>query len=107
MANAIVGVLKDIFQQGLTFLGHDRDHLPNWKPAMISIVVVLLAVVTMVRWGSGCATVTRGAGAHGCHGFADAAVKRCPGFDGEVLRPGGGRGQTAPPEQRMPSSTRP
>ncbi len=52
MANAIAGVLKDIFQQGLTFLAMIGVIVyQNWKLAMISIVVVPLAVVTMVRMG--------------------------------------------------------
>jgi subfamily B ATP-binding cassette protein MsbA len=52
MANAIAGVLKDLFQQGLTFLAMIGVIVyQNWKLAMISIVVVPLAVVTMVRMG--------------------------------------------------------
>jgi subfamily B ATP-binding cassette protein MsbA len=52
MANAIAGVLKDLFQQGLTFLAMIGVIVyQNWKLAMISIVVVPLAVTTMVRMG--------------------------------------------------------
>jgi subfamily B ATP-binding cassette protein MsbA len=52
MANAIAGVLKDIFQQGLTFLAMlGVIFYQHWKLAMISVVVVPLAVITMVRMG--------------------------------------------------------
>jgi len=52
MANAVAGVLKDIFQQGLTFLAMmGVIFYQNWQLAGLSIVVVPLAVVTMVRMG--------------------------------------------------------
>ncbi len=52
MANAIAGVLKDIFQQGLTFLAMLGVILyQNWKLAGLSFVVIPLAVVTMMRMG--------------------------------------------------------
>ncbi|MGH7251553.1 MAG: lipid A export permease/ATP-binding protein MsbA [Nitrospiraceae bacterium] len=52
MANAVTGVLKDIFQQGLTFLAMIAVifHM-NWKLAAVSIIVVPLSVHTMVRMG--------------------------------------------------------
>ncbi|HJT22220.1 MAG TPA: lipid A export permease/ATP-binding protein MsbA [Nitrospira sp.] len=52
MANAVAGVLKDIFQQGLTFLAMMAViFYQNWQLAGLSIVVIPLAVVTMVRMG--------------------------------------------------------
>jgi subfamily B ATP-binding cassette protein MsbA len=52
MANAVAGVLKDIFQQGLTFLAMlGVIFYQNWQLAGLSIVVIPLAVVTMVRMG--------------------------------------------------------
>src|SRR5512146_751562 len=52
MANAVAGVLKDIFQQGLTFLAMmGVIFYQNWKLAGLSVIVVPLAVVTMVRMG--------------------------------------------------------
>jgi subfamily B ATP-binding cassette protein MsbA len=52
MANAIAGVLKDLFQQGLTFVAMIGVIIyQNWKLAMVSIIVVPLSVVTMVRMG--------------------------------------------------------
>ena len=52
MANAIAGVLKDLFQQGLTFLAMMGVIVyQNWKLAMVSMVVVPLSVYTMVRMG--------------------------------------------------------
>lgn len=52
MANAIAGVLKDLFQQGLTFLAMIGVIVyQNWKLAMVSMIVVPLSVVTMVRMG--------------------------------------------------------
>ena len=52
MANAVAGVLKDIFQQGLTFLAMlGVIFYQNWQLAGLSIVIVPLAVVTMVRMG--------------------------------------------------------
>ena len=52
MANAVTGVLKDVFQHGLTFLAmFGVIFYQNWKLAALSIVVVPLSVVTMVRMG--------------------------------------------------------
>jgi subfamily B ATP-binding cassette protein MsbA len=52
MANAVAGVLKDLFQQGLTFLAMIGVIVyQNWKLAMVSMIVVPLSVVTMVRMG--------------------------------------------------------
>ncbi|SLM46186.1 fused lipid transporter subunits of ABC superfamily: membrane component; ATP-binding component [Nitrospira japonica] len=52
MANAVAGVLKDIFQQGLTFLAMlGVIFYQNWQLAGLSIVVIPLAVVTTVRMG--------------------------------------------------------
>jgi subfamily B ATP-binding cassette protein MsbA len=52
MANAVAGVLKDIFQQGLTFLAMlGVIFYQNWQLAMLSIVVVPLAAVTTLRMG--------------------------------------------------------
>ncbi len=52
MANAVSGVLKDVFQHGLTFLAMlGVSFYQNWKLAALSIVVVPLSVVTMVRMG--------------------------------------------------------
>ncbi len=52
MANAIAGVLKDIFQQGLTFLAMlGVIFYQNWKLAGLSVIVIPLSVVTMLRMG--------------------------------------------------------
>jgi len=52
MANAIAGVLKDVFQQGLTFLVMlGVIFYQNWKLGGMSIIVIPLAVVTMMRMG--------------------------------------------------------
>ena len=52
MANAVAGVLKDIFQQGLTFLAMlGVIFYQNWRLAALSIVVVPLSAYTMVRMG--------------------------------------------------------
>ena len=52
MANAIAGVLKDIFQQGLTFLAMlGVIFYQNWKLGSLSMIVIPLAAVTMVRMG--------------------------------------------------------
>ncbi|GIW55097.1 MAG: lipid A export permease/ATP-binding protein MsbA [Nitrospiraceae bacterium] len=52
MANAVAGVLKDIFQQGLTFLAMlGVIFYQNWELAALSIVVIPLSVYTMVRMG--------------------------------------------------------
>ena len=50
MANAVAGVLKDLFQQGLTFLAMIGVIIyQNWKLAAVSMIVVPLSVVTMAR----------------------------------------------------------
>ena len=52
MANAVAGVLKDVFQQGLTFvvmLG--VIFYQNWKLGGMSVIVIPLTVVTMMRMG--------------------------------------------------------
>jgi subfamily B ATP-binding cassette protein MsbA len=52
MANAIAGVLKDVFQQGLTFLAMlGVIFYQNWRLGALSIVIIPLAVVTMLRVG--------------------------------------------------------
>ncbi|MDH4185768.1 MAG: lipid A export permease/ATP-binding protein MsbA [Nitrospira sp.] len=52
MANAVAGVLKDIFQQGLTFLAMmGVIFYQNWRLAGLSMIVIPLAVFTMVRMG--------------------------------------------------------
>jgi ATP-binding cassette, subfamily B, bacterial MsbA len=52
MANAIAGVLKDIFQQGLTFLVMlGVIFYQNWKLGSLALIVMPLAGVTMVRMG--------------------------------------------------------
>ncbi|HSF70336.1 MAG TPA: lipid A export permease/ATP-binding protein MsbA [Nitrospira sp.] len=52
MANAIAGVLKDVFQQGLTFLAMlGVIFYQNWKLGGMSVIVIPLAVVTMMRMG--------------------------------------------------------
>lgn len=52
MANAVAGVLKDVFQQGLTFLAMmGVIFYQNWRLAGLSVIVIPLAVFTMVRMG--------------------------------------------------------
>lgn len=52
MANAVAGVLKDLFQQGLTFLAMmGVIFYQNWKLATVSVVVVPISVTVMVRMG--------------------------------------------------------
>ena len=52
MANAIAGVLKDVFQQGLTFLAMlGVIFYQNWRLGGLSVVVIPLAVITMMRMG--------------------------------------------------------
>jgi len=52
MANAVAGVLKDIFQQGLTFLAMmGVIFYQNWRLGGLSVIVIPLAVFTMVRMG--------------------------------------------------------
>lgn len=52
MANAVAGVLKDIFQQGLTFLAMmGVIFYQNWRLAAVSLVIVPGSVYSMVRMG--------------------------------------------------------
>ncbi|WP_447973297.1 lipid A export permease/ATP-binding protein MsbA [Nitrospira sp. Kam-Ns4a] len=52
MANAVGGVLKDVFQQGLTFLAMVAViFYQNWKLAAVSAIVVPLSAHTMLRMG--------------------------------------------------------
>ena len=52
MANAVAGVLKDVFQQGLTFLAMLGVIIyQNWRLGAVSVIVVPLAVLTMTRMG--------------------------------------------------------
>lgn len=52
MANAVAGVLKDIFQQGLTFLAMmGVIFYQNWRLAGLSVIIIPLAAFTMVRMG--------------------------------------------------------
>ena len=52
MANAVGGVLKDIVQQGLTFLAMmGVIFYQEWRLAGLSVIVIPLAVVTTVRMG--------------------------------------------------------
>jgi subfamily B ATP-binding cassette protein MsbA len=52
MANAVAGVLKDMFQQGLTFVAMVTVIVyQNWKLAAVSLVVVPISSYTMVRMG--------------------------------------------------------
>lgn len=52
MANAASSVVKDIFQNGLTFLAMVGVILyQNWRLAAISLVVIPLSALTMVRVG--------------------------------------------------------
>ncbi len=52
MTNAVSGVLKDICQQGLTFLVMlGVIFYQNWRLALMSILVIPLSVYTMTRMG--------------------------------------------------------
>ena len=52
MANAVSGILKDIFQHGLTFFAMmGVIFYQNWRLAMLSMVVLPLAAHTLVRAG--------------------------------------------------------
>lgn len=52
MANAVAGVLKDFFQQGLTFLAMmGVVFYQNWRLGGLSVIVIPLSVFTMVRMG--------------------------------------------------------
>jgi subfamily B ATP-binding cassette protein MsbA len=52
MANAASSVVKDIFQNGLTFLAMVGVILyQNWRLAAISLIVIPLSALTMVRVG--------------------------------------------------------
>jgi len=52
MANAVAGVLKDLFQQGLTFIAMmGVIFYQNWKLATVAVVVIPLSFFTTVRMG--------------------------------------------------------
>jgi len=52
MANAVAGVLKDLFQQGLTFIAMlGVIFYQNWKLAAVAVVVIPLSFLTTVRMG--------------------------------------------------------
>src|SRR5512134_545875 len=52
MANAVAGVLKDIFQQGLTFLAMmGVIFYQEWRLAGLSVIVIPLPMATMLRLG--------------------------------------------------------
>lgn len=52
MANTVSGVLKDVFQQGLTFLVMlGVIFYQNWRLGGLSFIVIPLAVLTMTRMG--------------------------------------------------------
>lgn len=52
MANAVSGVLKDLFQHGLTFLAMmGVIFYQNWRMALLSLIVMPLAAFTLVRFG--------------------------------------------------------
>lgn len=52
MTNAVAGVVKDLFQQGLTFVAMlGVIFYQNWKLAAVSLVVVPISMLTMVRMG--------------------------------------------------------
>lgn len=52
MANAVAGVLKDFFQQGLTFLAMvGVIFYQSWKLAAVSIVIIPISLYTAVRMG--------------------------------------------------------
>ncbi|MBD0316658.1 MAG: lipid A export permease/ATP-binding protein MsbA [Nitrospiraceae bacterium] len=52
MANAVAGVLKDFFQQGLTFLAMvGVIFYQSWKLAAVSAIVVPLSFYTMIQMG--------------------------------------------------------
>lgn len=52
MANAVAGVLKDLFQQGLTFLAMvGVIFYQSWKLAAVSIVIIPISLYTAVRMG--------------------------------------------------------
>jgi subfamily B ATP-binding cassette protein MsbA len=52
MAIAVAGVMKDVFQQGLTFLAMMAViFYQNWKLAAVSVIVVPVSAHTMVRMG--------------------------------------------------------
>jgi subfamily B ATP-binding cassette protein MsbA len=52
MANALAGVLKDLFQQGLTVIWMlGVMFYQNWKLAAVSIVIIPAALQTMLRMG--------------------------------------------------------
>ncbi|HJU03872.1 MAG TPA: lipid A export permease/ATP-binding protein MsbA, partial [Nitrospiraceae bacterium] len=52
MANAVAGVLKDLFQQGLTFLAMiGVIFYQSWKLAAVSAIVIPISFYTMVQMG--------------------------------------------------------
>ena len=52
MANTVSSVLKDVFQQGLTFLAMlGVIFYQNWRLGGLSVIVIPLAVLTMTRMG--------------------------------------------------------
>ena len=52
IANAVAGVLKDVFSQGLTFLAMmGVIFYQNWRLAGLSVIVIPVAVFTVVRMG--------------------------------------------------------
>ncbi len=52
MASAVAGVLKDLFQQGLTFVAMmGIIFYQNWKLAAVSLVVVPMSFYTMTQMG--------------------------------------------------------
>src|SRR3989454_8536072 len=51
--NAVSGILKDLFQQGLTFLMLlGVVFYQNWRLTLLSIVVISLSVYTLVPFGN-------------------------------------------------------
>ena len=87
MANAVAGVLKDLFQQGLTFLAMIGVIIyQNWKLAMVSMIVVPLSVVTMAGWEKVAGLATRGQERMG--DMASTLRKRWPESNGEIVRTG-------------------
>src|SRR5207249_9032781 len=62
MANAVASVLKDLFQQGLTFIAMiGVIFYQNWKLAAVSLIVVPVSFYTMTQMGMRLRTLaTRG-----------------------------------------------
>ena len=79
MANAVAGVLKDVFQQGLTFvvmLG--VIFYQNWKLGGMSVIVIPLTVVTMMRMGKRLRSLGK-SGQEQMGDMASTSRKRWPG----------------------------